>query len=99
VLFEWDPAKAQRNQRKHGVSFQEAALAFDDPAALDDFDGAHSDQEARYRRIVASPAGRVLWISYTQRTHDGHETIRLIAARPATRHERRAYDALYPDRG
>lgn len=27
--FEWDPAKAQSNLRKHGVSFEEAMTIFD----------------------------------------------------------------------
>ncbi|CDG97897.1 Putative toxin-antitoxin system, toxin component (fragment) [Xenorhabdus bovienii str. puntauvense] len=29
--FEWDPAKAETNYRKHGIRFEEAALVFDDP--------------------------------------------------------------------
>jgi uncharacterized DUF497 family protein len=31
MKFEWDAAKAERNQRKHGVSFQEAATVLGDP--------------------------------------------------------------------
>jgi hypothetical protein len=34
VLFEWDEAKAKRNKRKHGVSFDDAMLVFADPFAL-----------------------------------------------------------------
>lgn len=34
VEFTWDERKHRRNKRKHGVSFQEAAPAFDDPYAL-----------------------------------------------------------------
>lgn len=39
--FEWDPAKAQSNLGKHGVSFPEAATVFADPMAvyLDDGTG------------------------------------------------------------
>jgi len=31
LRFEWDPAKAASNLRKHGVSFEIAALVFADP--------------------------------------------------------------------
>jgi uncharacterized DUF497 family protein len=29
--FRWDESKAAENQRKHGVSFEEAVTVFDDP--------------------------------------------------------------------
>jgi uncharacterized DUF497 family protein len=32
--FEWDDAKAKKNQRKHGISFDIACHVFDDPDAL-----------------------------------------------------------------
>jgi uncharacterized DUF497 family protein len=32
--FEWDPAKDAENQRKHGVSFVDAQLAFLDPSRV-----------------------------------------------------------------
>lgn len=32
--FEWDPKKAAVNERKHGVSFEEAATVFGDPLAV-----------------------------------------------------------------
>ncbi|MHB0971647.1 MAG: BrnT family toxin [Thermoanaerobaculia bacterium] len=30
MKFEWDPAKDQRNQSKHGLGFEEAATVFGD---------------------------------------------------------------------
>jgi uncharacterized protein len=47
MRFEWDPEKAKRNLKKHGVSFDEAVTAFYDPllATFDDPD--HSDDEQR----------------------------------------------------
>jgi uncharacterized DUF497 family protein len=33
--FEWDDAKADSNRRKHGVSFDQAREAFDDPNGID----------------------------------------------------------------
>ncbi|MGP8247717.1 MAG: BrnT family toxin [Bryobacteraceae bacterium] len=35
--FEWDPAKALRNAREHGVSFERAATVFLDPRAMSIF--------------------------------------------------------------
>jgi len=43
VTYEWDPAKAAANVEKHGVSFEEAASVFLDPAALTFSDPDHSD--------------------------------------------------------
>jgi uncharacterized protein len=34
LWFEWDPAKAQTNARKHGINFETARLVFADPFAL-----------------------------------------------------------------
>jgi len=34
LQFEWDPAKAAANLRKHGVSFSDAATLFFDDAAI-----------------------------------------------------------------
>jgi hypothetical protein len=34
MWFEWDPVKARANQRKHGVSFEDAMHVFEDPEAL-----------------------------------------------------------------
>ena len=32
--YEWDPAKAATNLRKHRVSFADAAVSLEDPRAL-----------------------------------------------------------------
>jgi uncharacterized protein len=31
VIFDWDPKKARQNVAKHGLSFEKAVTAFDDP--------------------------------------------------------------------
>jgi uncharacterized DUF497 family protein len=49
--FEWSLAKAARNERKHGISFEEAVRVFDYEAYLEAFDAVHSDAEDRYRVI------------------------------------------------
>jgi len=40
--FEWDPAKAKANKRKHGLSFEEAETVFFDENALVIPDPDHS---------------------------------------------------------
>ena len=46
--FEWDSAKDEENQRKHGVSFLEAQYAFADPHRVIAEDLIHGQQEPRY---------------------------------------------------
>lgn len=48
LLFEWDERKAVDNLRVHGVSFEEAATTFGDPASLTIDDLAHSEDEDRF---------------------------------------------------
>jgi uncharacterized DUF497 family protein len=48
MQFEWDPEKARRNLRKHGVSFDEAVTAFYDPISATFADPDHSVGEQRY---------------------------------------------------
>jgi len=86
--FEWDPAKADRNLAKHGVSFPEAATVFADPLAVTVPDRPHSLSEERFAIFGRSDRGRILAVQYTERDH----RIRLISAREATRHERSQYE-------
>ena len=65
--FEWDDAKAQSNQHKHGVSFPEAATAFADPLAAIFPDPDHTDTEVREILVGVSERGRLLIISFTER--------------------------------
>ena len=86
--YEWDQEKAASNLEKHGVSFEEAATAFDDPLYIDFYDPDHSIDEHRYLIMGQSTQGRLLIVSYTERG----ETVRLISAREMTSNERRAYE-------
>lgn len=86
--FEWDPAKAASNLRKHGVSFDEAATVFADPLASTIGDRAHSLDEERLVIFGTSGRSRVLAVMFTERG----SRIRVISAREATRPEREAYE-------
>ena len=65
--FEWDEEKARANLEKHGVSFEEAQTAFDDPLYVDFYDPKHSYNEHRYIILGESRQGRLLLVSYTGR--------------------------------
>jgi uncharacterized DUF497 family protein len=63
VSYEWDPAKARQNLRKHGVDFGDAVTVLEDEAALTIRD-PFSEQEqaldhARHGRLGAFAGGRV----------------------------------------
>lgn len=87
VFVTWDAPKASANRRKHGVSFEEAATVFADPLAKITDDPEHSEEEARELILGSSEKGRLLVVSFVQRT----SAIRLISARPASRTERHVY--------
>lgn len=88
MTYEWDPAKAAANVRKHGVSFEEAASVFLDPAALTFADPDHSGDEERAITICRSARRRVLFVAHTERA----ERLRIISARRATRREQGQYE-------
>jgi uncharacterized DUF497 family protein len=88
MQIEWDSAKAEKNLRKHWVSFEEAATVFYDPLAATGADPDHSEGEERLITFGMSSSGQLLVVSHTQRD----EAIRIISARIATRPERRIYE-------
>ncbi|MGK7946079.1 MAG: BrnT family toxin [Microcystaceae cyanobacterium] len=88
LFFEWDEQKAQSNQRKHGITFEEALTIFDDPLAITFEDKLHSDQEVRFLTIGYSSFGRLLFVVATDRDNK----TRLISARPVTKRERKFYE-------
>jgi uncharacterized protein len=89
VRYEWGRAKAEANQRKHGVSFAEAASVFLDPLALTYVDPDHSVGERRFITIGVSGRERVLFVSHQDLDE---ERIRIISARRATRREIHGYE-------
>lgn len=86
--FSWDPWKALINERKHGVSFREAASAFDDPFARTIHDWLHASLEGRWVLIGYSERGRLLVVVHV----DHGDTLRIISARRPTAAERQTYE-------
>ncbi|MFZ2361752.1 MAG: BrnT family toxin [Anaerolineae bacterium] len=90
IRFVWDSAKDARNQRDHGVSFEEARSVFFDENARFENDPDHSIDEDRFLLLGMSYAFRVLLVVHCFREED--QVIRLISARKATKTERRQYE-------
>ncbi len=92
-MYEWDPAKAASNLRRHGVSFADATSVFLDQAALTFDDPDHSNEEEREITIVLSARQRVLFVSHGARG----DRIRIISARKATRVDKNPFKRFASD--
>jgi uncharacterized DUF497 family protein len=89
MQFEWDPAKARSNLRKHKVSFEEAARVFLDPKRIETLDDREAYGEDRWKTVgLVEPA--TLAVVYTVRGEDD-EIVRLISARQADSYEQAQY--------
>ena len=87
--FEWNAAKAAANLKKHGVSFEEGATAFEDDHAYIQDDELHSDAEPRQTLIGYSKRNRLVVVSFAPRASN---IIRIISARKAMPSERGWYE-------
>ena len=88
LQFDWDPKKARRNLRKHGISFEEASTIFDDPLYISFLDAEHSAEEERHITIGMSNKVRHLMAAHTERK----KMVRIISARKATKNEEKFYN-------
>lgn len=89
LRFEWNPEKDRLNQRKHGVSFEEAKTVFFDEGALVASDPDHSEEEDRFLIIGFSIQARLLLVCFCERERGN--VVRMISARKATRREQGQY--------
>lgn len=85
--IDWDEQKAAANERKHGITFEEAQWVFDDRRSITKYDEKHSTKEERWNTIGFSKQGNLLVVVHT----DEPDLIRIISARKATTHEAREY--------
>jgi uncharacterized DUF497 family protein len=86
----WDPKKNQENLRKHKIGFETAQLVFDDPHASSRLDSC--ELEERWQTVGKIGNATVI-IVHTPLELDpatGEVVGRIISARKATRHERKA---------
>ena len=90
LRFEWDERKNRANRKKHGVWFEEAQSAFDDPHARLFSDPEHSQEEERFILLGITFAARMLVVAHCYR--ESEEIVRIISAPQATRKEERFYE-------
>jgi uncharacterized DUF497 family protein len=97
MRYEWDERKNRQNQRKHGgISFELAALVFEDEHCLIGLDRVDENGEARWHALgavsIEPGIAAVLLVvhAYREDLH-GEEIIRIISARRADKHEFRRY--------
>lgn len=89
ISFSWDDRKNEVNEKKHGVSFDEAKTVFFDENAIRYFDPDHSDDEDRFLMVGVSQKLRILIVCHCFREDDS--VIRIISARKATKGEEDNY--------
>lgn len=87
--FEWDRTKDASNQKKHGISFDEAKTVFTDQFARLIADPDHSEDEDRFILLGTSIHSRLLVVCHCIRMD---ESIRIISARKADKQEREIYE-------
>jgi uncharacterized DUF497 family protein len=85
IRFEWDARKSKINEKKHGVSFDEAKAVFFDERARLIPDPDHSEDEDRFILLGSSSSMKVLVVCHCYRGAD--DVIRIISARKATKTE------------
>jgi uncharacterized protein len=88
MRFQYDPAKAAANRKKHRVSFADAEGVFQDPLAVT-VEDPDAEGEQRFVTVGLGSAGELLVVIYTE---EQDEEIRLISARRTTRKERKQYE-------
>jgi hypothetical protein len=90
VRLDWDEQKNETNQRKHGLSFDDASELFTSGVDyLEVFDLEHSEDEDRFTCIGPTSRGVLLVV----KTEPQENVIRIISARRATQNEDCLFEA------
>ena len=89
LKFEWDRKKDSKNQKKHGVSFDEARSVFYDEQAIQFYDPEHSDDEDRFILLGTSYKLKTLVVCHCFREEE--TKVRIISARKADFEEQQVY--------
>lgn len=87
MRFDWDEAKRQENIAKHGLDFVDVPAVFDGPMLVQ-LDKRHNYGEDRWIGVglLRTMVAVVVYIEW-----EDEQTIRIISARKATRHESREF--------
>ena len=88
----WDRNKAAANRLKHGLSFETAVMVFDDPLHASRPD-SHSVGDRWHTIGLVGPVFLLVVHTWPEAPfEDGEPVGRIISARKATAHERKAYE-------
>ena len=87
-MFVWDETKRQSNLKKHGLDFKDAHLVYDNPDKYT-YDSSREGEHRLMDVALAVIHGKLLALIYTGRGDD----VRVISFRPASREERKQYEA------
>jgi len=88
MRFTWDEKKNLSNIKDHKVSFVQAVYVFSDPLRKEYYDEKHSGYNEDRFIAIGMAENRMLFVSFTE---PDTETIHIISARKADKHERRFY--------
>ena len=92
MRYEWDQNKNFANQKKHGISFDEAIEVFDDPLHVSVLDEKYSYFEERWITVGSTKNISIVVVVNLFFSDEGEEVIRVISAREATSNERKNYE-------
>jgi uncharacterized protein len=90
MVCDWDDQKNIRNQRKHGIPFEIAVDALDDPYGLFLEDFLDDNGEMRYQSICMFE-GILYLIAFTRREIEGLDMAWIVSIRKAVRYEQEKY--------
>ena len=96
VKYIWHNEKNVQNQKKHGISFEEASGACEDPFMHEKYDFMNSIGEDRYKvigSITGFVQGKLVTVSVTYRD----EFIRVFSARYADSKETKEYHDAFKE--
>ena len=85
--FQWDEGNSSKNWKRHQVSQTEAEQVFLNRPVVVSAAQVRPGDEARYRALGRTDAGRLLVVVFTLRS----SLLRVISARAMSRRERRDY--------
>lgn len=92
MSFTWNDRKAELNEKKHGVSFTEAAAIFFDENILIEINSIDKWTGEERLQAIGMVYGDIMYMVYVERiTVDNKDIIRIISARDATKEEEKYY--------
>lgn len=92
IKFDWNEVKNRKNIANHGISFEVAALAFDDDNYVQTYDRTMDYGEERLHLIGEVEGIALLLVVHTwKEEQNGQVYVRIISARAADKKEKNIY--------